>query len=157
MPRNRGDRSAISRKYYLSHKEECLARGRRYMATHREQMLAYQKKWREENKRQRKHQQLMRDFGISIEEYEIQFAKQGGVCASCGDPPPKGKYLSIDHKHSTGELRALLCNGCNLGIGFFKEDPVRLEKAIKYLNKHASSEVTSFGTMGPPGKRNRLP
>ena len=40
----------------------------------------------------------------------------------------------IDHCHSTGKFRALLCGDCNKGLGFFKDDIHRLENAITYLN-----------------------
>ena len=42
----------------------------------------------------------------------------------------------IKHDHATGKVRALLCPGCNNGMGCFKDDPVRLQKAISYLTRH---------------------
>lgn len=71
---------------------------------------------------------------------------QKGACAVCGDtvmPIDKrtGKQydLAIDHDHATGKVRELLCPGCNNGLGCFKDDPVRLQLALAYLNKHNNS------------------
>lgn len=84
--------------------------------------------------------ELKKKFGMSIEDYDKMLEKQGGVCAICGnkettyDPRhKKTKELAVDHNHSTGQIRALLCRGCNQGIGNFNEDVQRLEKAVKYL------------------------
>ena len=81
-------------------------------------------------------------FGIDKEMYEQLLAAQGGVCAICGDPP-NGRLLSIDHDHSccpSGKtcgacVRGILCHACNTGVGQFKDDPQRLEKAIAYLRR----------------------
>jgi hypothetical protein len=40
----------------------------------------------------------------------------------------------VDHGHETGEVRGLLCSNCNLGLGYFKDNPKYLEGAIKYLS-----------------------
>lgn len=61
------------------------------------------------------------------------YAAQGGRCAICGDPPPKGKTLMLDHCHRTGAIRGLLCGHCNSGLGFFKDNPQVLRQAIDYL------------------------
>lgn len=79
------------------------------------------------------------NYGVSREEYEAMFEAQGGCCAICGihasDTTGRGKRLQVDHKHATGEVRALLCNMCNAGLGMFVDDPARLQRAIKYLGK----------------------
>ena len=46
------------------------------------------------------------------------------------------RLLSVDHHHATGQMRGLLCNHCNVGLGNFKEDVSYLEAAIEYLKKH---------------------
>lgn len=61
----------------------------------------------------------MSRYGITIEQYDAMFAAQGGVCAIC-DKPPKNRRLDVDHDHSTGQVRGLLCAPCNRLVGFFE-------------------------------------
>jgi hypothetical protein len=55
------------------------------------------------------------------------------VCAICHNAP-RGR-LRIDHNHSTGKYRGLLCDNCNIGLGHFKDSPELLRKAIRYLKE----------------------
>jgi hypothetical protein len=58
-------------------------------------------------------------------------------CAICGiHREDLSRDLAVDHCHSTGKIRDLLCINCNLGIGFFKESLFKLKSAINYLKKH---------------------
>jgi hypothetical protein len=59
----------------------------------------------------------LRAHGLDPETYEAMLLAQGGVCAICKQPPAPGGHLDIDHNHETGQLRALLCRGCNVGVG----------------------------------------
>jgi len=57
---------------------------------------------------------------------------QHGVCAICRTRP--ARTLCVDHCHVTGQVRGLLCSGCNLGIGQFKDNPALLQAAIAYID-----------------------
>jgi hypothetical protein len=84
----------------------------------------------------------LRIYGITKKEYDLLFAKQKGVCLICGQTENSftrtGKVITklfVDHNHKTNKVRGLLCSGCNKGLGYFKDSPKLLGKAIKYLNK----------------------
>lgn len=72
------------------------------------------------------------DFGMTPEEYWEMFDRQGGRCAICR-AVPDWKRLAVDHDHETGEIRGLLCNQCNTGLGFFRDDSELVAEALSYL------------------------
>lgn len=68
------------------------------------------------------------------------FDAQDGRCAICGDKETYGegtRKLPVDHNHTTGKVRGLLCSACNLSIGKMKEDPVLFRKAALYLERYS--------------------
>ena len=75
---------------------------------------------------------LQQDFGLTPEDYWEMFDRQDGRCAICRDEPG-WKRLAVDHDHNTGEVRGLLCNACNCGLGFFKDDFELVSAALGYL------------------------
>lgn len=89
------------------------------------------------SKRHRKYC-LMQNYGITEEQYTKMLEAQNGCCAICGTDKPTGKWkvFAVDHNHETGQVRELLCNECNRGIGLLKDSPDRLIKAARYLLKH---------------------
>ena len=92
------------------------------------------RKWREASKKyytpenaRRKH---LSRYGMTTEDYDNMYDDQDGKCAIC----KRAIQLVVDHCHDSGNVRGLLCNGCNLGIGYFEDSPDRLIGAIKYIN-----------------------
>lgn len=61
-------------------------------------------------------------------------ASQDGACAICATRPTTNR-LVVDHDHETDVIRGLLCNACNVGIGYLGDDPERLRRAISYLRR----------------------
>lgn len=80
-----------------------------------------------------KNRVLKMKYGITLAQYESMAAAQCGVCAICGNAEEDGRALAVDHDHATGEIRGLLCGGCNLGLGNMGDSPDRLRAAIEYL------------------------
>jgi hypothetical protein len=83
---------------------------------------------------------LQRRYGITEEDYNTLLEVQGGKCAICGSTQGRmhaatgePRHLAVDHDHETGEIRGLLCDGCNQGIGLLGDDPNRLADAAAYL------------------------
>lgn len=104
-----------------------------------------QRNWRLQNPLKTKGYDLKRNFGITIDDYLKMYNQQNGCCAICGEK--KNSYtqtltkggeggrntLIVDHNHTTGAVRKLLCHQCNKGIGALQDSVEILEKAIKYL------------------------
>lgn len=80
----------------------------------------------------RRRADRMKLYGFTLADYDAMLAAQGGGCAVC-EAPPGARALHVDHDHRTGEVRGLLCNNCNQGLGRFNDDPDRLIAAAMYL------------------------
>lgn len=83
----------------------------------------------------RRARNLKRNYGLSIKQYEWMETMQRNRCGICDREEPKGR-LHVDHCHKTGKTRKLLCTGCNLGLGAFRENPKALRAALAYLKDH---------------------
>lgn len=88
--------------------------------------------------------------GVTPERVAKLFAEQDGRCAICGtdNPGRKARRFHVDHNHSTGVARGLLCRICNLLLGAARDDLDVLRAAITYLERHADEhdcENSSYG------------
>ena len=81
------------------------------------------------SKSARRRRSFERRYGISLEVRDEMAEAQGGRCLIC----KRKVRLCVDHDHESGVVRGLLCYRCNVGLGYFKEDPKLLRKAIRYL------------------------
>lgn len=146
---------AKSRRYYAEHRDALREKARvaqreRY-ATNRDAMLAWQAKYRKENpeliraqrkERYRKNKHKHREkrlaalYGLQPGEFERMLEAQQGRCAICSLPLRPGRATNVDHDHSTGRVRALLCTPCNTAIGFMEDDVDRIYRAAEYVAAH---------------------
>lgn len=111
--------------------------GREWYVINKEYKKAQNKEWRENNISKFRNINLKRRFGITLEEYDSILNKQKDCCAICGIHKDEFSYqMVVDHSHTTGKVRGVLCRKCNLGIGHLNDDISLLEKSIEYLNKH---------------------
>ena len=76
---------------------------------------------------------IARKYGISIKDYLDMRKSQNDRCKICGGSD--SRRLSIDHCHTTNEVRGLLCSACNKGLGYFKDNIEILIKAAEYLQE----------------------
>ena len=78
---------------------------------------------------------LIRKYGVTLSDYDAMLAAQEGKCAICLAPEAtqfKGVF-HVDHCHTTGAVRGLLCRGCNHMLGVVGDDPTKLLRAVAYL------------------------
>ena len=78
---------------------------------------------------------LMKHYGISRIAYDELYKAQDGKCAICKEECKRGRELSVDHCHTTGKVRGLLCSTCNIALGLMEDNIQLLECAINYLNR----------------------
>lgn len=77
---------------------------------------------------------LKKNYGMTAETYAKMLAHQGGKCAICALPERVVGYrLSVDHCHTTGKVRGLLCKRCNVAIGLLNESASVIQNAAAYL------------------------
>lgn len=81
------------------------------------------------------HTSTVKRYGMTTDDYARMLDAQGGGCAICANPP-RDRRLAIDHCHTTGKVRGLLCGPCNVSLGQFGDSPRTLLEAAKYLLKH---------------------
>ena len=122
----------------------------------KEEKLAYQRKWRQEKSSREpgyimrarhlanakdpekaklaRRKGTLRAYKLTPAEFDALVEAQGGVCKIC-KRPPRGKWtmLAIDHCHTGGQVRGLLCHQCNLGIGMLQDSPERCRLLATYL------------------------
>lgn len=72
----------------------------------------------------------LKQYGLTLEDFDKMVAEQGGACAICGTVP---EQLCVDHCHEKGVVRGLLCSECNAGLGKLGDTIGALERAVAYL------------------------
>lgn len=77
-------------------------------------------------------------YGITLDDYNKKSEDQNHSCAICHKPSKNqwGAELVVDHCHTTGKIRQLLCDKCNRGLGQFDDNIELFEIAIQYIKKH---------------------
>lgn len=130
MPRTRTE---YSRRYYIKHKDERLAKSKKWALENTEKVKEKARQWYLKNKLPsfdaRKNVLLIKRYGISLDTYNSLVVKQNSCCAICGET----RKLYVDHNHITNKVRGLLCRECNVGLGYFKDNKSILLEAVEYL------------------------
>ena len=105
----------------------------------REQRAAYMREYRKRRPRNVRDTELKKQYGITLAQWEAMYVAQGGVCAICkeceDEKSTRYANLAVDHCHTTGNVRGLLCNACNRAIGLLRDDPVRARRLAEYLEQ----------------------
>jgi len=124
---------AAQRRYREKNRELMREKSKHYRLINRETCIERTKKWQRENPDKAKDTVYRRKYGISLSEYQNMVAKRNGRCDICFEVKP----LVIDHCHENGDIRGLLCDRCNVGIGCLEDNQERLISAAKYIAGHA--------------------
>ena len=89
-------------------------------------------------------------------EYERKLETQGGKCQICGGINYKGIALAVDHHHSTGSIRGLLCNRCNTVIGLLEESLELIHKLGEYMKRYDANVVEDQSKNSGAGNNNHV-
>lgn len=84
----------------------------------------------DELQREGRRRHNLKQFGLTVEQYDAMLERQGGVCGMCRQACATGRRLAVDHDHQTGRVRGLLCHRCNRGLGAYE---LHRENAERYL------------------------
>jgi hypothetical protein len=124
---------ARNQAWYRKNQKRAIAHAKRWQQANAERVRDYRRQYRVDHAQQFREGHLRRVFDLTGAQYQALLDAQGGGCALCGRAPRAGRSLHVDHSHKTGVIRGLLCFRCNVGIGHFREDTLRMADAIVYL------------------------
>jgi hypothetical protein len=135
----RARRAGWTKDYWAKNKDRRRASNQRYLRNHPEKI-------REDLARRH----LLRNYGLTPEEFKAMSDAQGKRCAACGEIPSQGKRshfaevpLVVDHCHRTGRVRGLLCSFCNSALGYLHEDPSKILGLLAYLDSTKTTKETA--------------
>lgn len=118
------------------------AKAKRWREANPEQYVAARIRSREKRKldpdhqRRRNERLLFTKYGLTMADFNALLESQGGVCAICkGDRNGPGARFHVDHHHTSGRVRGLLCGRCNTAIGLLQDSPELAEAAAVYLRR----------------------
>lgn len=110
---------------------------KRWYEKNKERLRVYAKEHRDRNKDMyqvfSRRTLLKQCYGITEDQYQSLLESQGNRCKICKGELVDRKLTHLDHCHATNKIRGILCRGCNHGLGHFRDNPVFLKSAIKYL------------------------
>ena len=79
-------------------------------------------------------------YGITLDQYNVMLREQNYRCKVCNEVETRKsntggiRCLAVDHCHTTGKVRSLLCADCNAALGLLKEDRDRIQKLLEYIS-----------------------
>lgn len=118
---------------------------RKYRAKNRKRINAQINKWKRDRPEHTAEQEwkyyLKKTYGMTPDEWQAMYDAQLGLCGICGGPDLTERRLAVDHCHKTKEIRGLLCNHCNRGLGFFDDDPDVLLRARDWVLKNSGKRT----------------
>lgn len=124
------------KRYYDPDKQR--AKNRRYYAANKAKRVAAAITWAKANPdrvNDQRRRSAWRRYGIDPMMAAAALAKHNGRCDCCGtDKTARGRW-NVDHEHTTGRIRGILCCACNLGIGQLGDTVEGITNAVRYLTR----------------------
>ena len=110
---------------------------------HKKHEFYGEKRWGEQGTDRREYDRrrhLEIAYGMTLEQFDALLEQQEGVCAVClsDNPSLNNGNWSIDHDHTTGAVRGIVCHHCNIMLGGARDNIDTLRNAVTYLERHIS-------------------
>jgi len=138
---NNKEKCAIAKaKCYYQSKEEYSQSRKEYYQKNKERILSQVKKYRDNNIDAIKDRNRVKNYGLVLGDFDKMIISQDNKCCICNKELGVGKEIAIDHCHTSGNVRGILCSGCNLMLGMAYDDIEIFKSAILYLEKHSNKE-----------------
>ena len=123
--------------YQRNTRDQCRARSAKWYQRHRDRVNAERKEWRKTHPERVLAKGRKYNYGLTSEQWEAMFNRQGRVCAICGSVEPGSKNgWSTDHDHASNKVRGILCQPCNHALGHYEKTLAPFwERAMAYLKE----------------------
>ena len=133
------NKRAADRQYAAANAEAAAERMAAWAPLNRDKLNANSARYVDrhpERRTESSRRSYLKKYGLTPERFAEMLINQSGVCAICRTDKPGGKGTwRVDHNHTTGRVRGLLCHGCNVALGHMKDNPETCETAAVYLRK----------------------
>lgn len=131
-------RRAWLRKWRKANPDKRLAQQRRRCKKSPEKIRTAKNDYYARNKEKWRGYDLKFQYGITLAEMRAIQATQGNKCATCAVPfgTEWANKPHVDHDHTTGKVRGLLCSPCNMALGQMNENPAALRAMADYVERH---------------------
>lgn len=126
---------AMAKDWYERNKDKAAAKVKEW----RRQNIDAVKQYRSDNKQKHYRQEIVRKYGVEPSWFDKQLQRQGNACACCKRQfhwSNKQTTPHVDHCHSTGKVRGILCNRCNTVLGLCKDNKELFKNLTGYLECH---------------------
>lgn len=112
----------------------CSENGKRSYKNDPERFKKTTQRYFENNPGARQRTRIKYHYNLTMEEYQKLIEEHENKCAVCDKPRSElKKELDIDHCHTTGKIRGLLCPNCNKALGLLNDDPSVIERLLNYI------------------------
>jgi hypothetical protein len=157
---------AKQRQYYKEHREEIIAKVRAWQVKNKEHRREYMRRYAQANKEKLRSNNkewlaahpgrdsdyhLVYRYGTKLTVYQEMLAAQRGRCAICGEEPGRRRF-HLDHDHTSGAVRGLLCGPCNHLLGNCRDDPAILRWVLLRSRSDRPGDLETVGA-APTGYR----
>lgn len=136
-----GKIKARAKTYYAANKSHINAKAAEWAKLNPDKRKQSSRKWHRANPEHNKIWHRLNKYGLTPEAFAELTRKHGAACALCQSTT----RLSVDHDHATGQIRGLLCAGCNTAIGRLGDSITGLQRALRYLEAAEAIQEERYG------------